>query len=89
MREVGVLEAKTHLSSLLDEVEQDGADILITRHGRPIARLSPHLPSPVDHATTTRAEVVEKFRALRERIARENPEVARMTWEELKMLARR
>ncbi|KAF0174653.1 MAG: hypothetical protein FD124_1067 [Alphaproteobacteria bacterium] len=40
MREVGVLEAKTHLSALLDEVEA-GGEIVITRHGRPVARLSP------------------------------------------------
>ena len=40
MREVGVLEAKTHLSALLDEVER-GGEVIITRHGRPVARLSP------------------------------------------------
>ena len=40
MREVGVLEAKTHLSALLDEVER-GGEVVITRHGRPVARLSP------------------------------------------------
>lgn len=89
MREVGVLEAKTHLSSLLDEVELEGADILITRHGRPIARLSPHLQSPAGISAAPRAEMVEKFRALRERIARESPEVAAMSWDEMKTLARR
>jgi prevent-host-death family protein len=35
---VGAFEAKTHLSSLLDKVEA-GQDVLITRHGLPIARL--------------------------------------------------
>ena len=35
---VGVLEAKTHLSALLARVEQ-GERIVITRNGRPIARL--------------------------------------------------
>lgn len=40
MREVGVLEAKTNLSSLLDSVEAGGEEILITRHGRPVAKLS-------------------------------------------------
>jgi len=33
-------EAKTHLAELLDKVEQ-GQTIVITRHGRAIARLSP------------------------------------------------
>lgn len=39
MIEVGSYEAKTHLSSLLDKVEQ-GEEVVITRHGRPVARLS-------------------------------------------------
>ncbi len=40
MRTVGAFEAKTHLARLLDEVEH-GATITITRHGRPVALLSP------------------------------------------------
>jgi prevent-host-death family protein len=43
MREIGVLEAKTQLSALLAEVERTGEPILITRHGRPVARLSPEM----------------------------------------------
>ena len=39
-KEVGVLEAKTHLSRLLEEVEA-GRSILITRHGKGVARLVP------------------------------------------------
>ena len=39
MREVGAFEAKTHLSALLDEVAS-GETIIITRHGRPAARLT-------------------------------------------------
>jgi prevent-host-death family protein len=39
-REVQSSAAKTHLPQLLDEVER-GATIVITRHGRPIARLVP------------------------------------------------
>lgn len=40
MRKVQASEAKTHLLYLLDEVER-GETILITRHGRPVARLIP------------------------------------------------
>jgi prevent-host-death family protein len=40
MAEVGAFEAKTHLSRLLDQVER-GETIVITRHGRPVARLTP------------------------------------------------
>ncbi len=40
MKQVGVYEAKTQLHRLLDEVER-GETIIITRHGRPIARVVP------------------------------------------------
>jgi prevent-host-death family protein len=40
MPEVGAFEAKNKLSALLDQVEQ-GAEITITRRGRPVARLVP------------------------------------------------
>ncbi|MEO1016979.1 MAG: type II toxin-antitoxin system prevent-host-death family antitoxin [Pseudomonadota bacterium] len=40
MISVGAFEAKTHLSSLLEKVER-GEEIVITRHGKPIARLIP------------------------------------------------
>ena len=39
-REVQASAAKTHLPRLLDEVER-GETIIITRHGRPIARIVP------------------------------------------------
>jgi prevent-host-death family protein len=40
MKTVGAFAAKTHLSSLLDEVAK-GEEITITRHGTPVARLTP------------------------------------------------
>ena len=40
MKQIGVHEARTQLSRLLDEVER-GETITITRHGLPIARLVP------------------------------------------------
>jgi prevent-host-death family protein len=42
MREIGVFDAKTRLSQLLDQVEQ-GETIVITRHGKPVAQLIPYL----------------------------------------------
>ena len=39
-REVGIFEAKTHLSELVGEVEA-GASLTITRRGVPVARLVP------------------------------------------------
>jgi prevent-host-death family protein len=40
VREIQASDAKTHLSRLLDEVER-GETIVITRHGRAIARMVP------------------------------------------------
>jgi len=40
MREIQASEAKTHLPRLLDEVER-GETLIITRHGRRIARIVP------------------------------------------------
>ena len=50
MKHVGIFDAKTHLSSLIDEVEK-GREVVITRHGKPVARLVPRrgaaqLPKP-------------------------------------------
>lgn len=38
MKTVGIFEAKTNLSSLLEEVER-GHDVMITRRGKPVAKL--------------------------------------------------
>ena len=38
-KRVGVLEAKTHLSSLLRDVEK-GTDVVVVRGGRPVARIA-------------------------------------------------
>jgi prevent-host-death family protein len=40
MKQVGAFEAKNTFGALLDRVEA-GEEILITRHGKPAARLSP------------------------------------------------
>jgi len=41
MLEIGAFEAKNTLGSLLDRVQQ-GEEIIITRHGKPVARLVPN-----------------------------------------------
>jgi prevent-host-death family protein len=47
MKEIGSYEAKTNLPALLREVA-DGARIVITRSGRPVADLVPHPGSTQD-----------------------------------------
>jgi prevent-host-death family protein len=89
MREVGVLEVKTHLSSLLDAVEKDGETMTITRHGRAIATLAPVRDAGQFLPRKTPAkDLVARFQALRDSIAAANPEVEKLTWEELKQMAR-
>ena len=43
MREIGSFEAKNKLSALLDQVEH-GMEIVITRHGKAVAKLVPVEP---------------------------------------------
>lgn len=61
MKTVGVYEAKTHLPKLLDEVSE-GATIVITRHGKPVARLM-----PMERPKRDIDEIIEAFRQIRER----------------------
>ena len=44
MQEIGAFEAKNKLAGLLDRVER-GEEIVITRHGKPVARLVPSGPT--------------------------------------------
>ena len=75
MREVQASEAKTHLPRLLDEVER-GETIVITRHGRPIARIVPE----VSRRQAENAKAVEELRAVRRSIAARG---ASLSWDEL------
>jgi prevent-host-death family protein len=65
MREVQASEAKTHLPRLLDDVER-GETIVITRHGRPIARLVPDEDCRQARAREAIAEIME----LRKRVGK-------------------
>lgn len=70
MREVGVLEAKTNLSALLDEVQQTGEPVLITRHGKPVAQLS--LPPETARPPADLADQMQAFqRGVEERLGAE------------------
>lgn len=47
MLQMNIHEAKTHLSRLLEEIEK-GEEIIIARHGKPVARLIPYTIKPVN-----------------------------------------
>lgn len=58
METVGSYEAKTHLPRLLERVER-GETIIITRHGKAVARLVPAEP------TAPRPDIVRVLEAMR------------------------
>jgi prevent-host-death family protein len=60
MRSIQAADAKARLSSLLDEVER-GETLIITRHGKPIARLVPEADDRQAKVARFKAEI-EKFR---------------------------
>ena len=60
MREIQASEAKTHLPQLLNDVQR-GETIVITRHGRPVARLVPE----EEVRRAERAEAIATIKALR------------------------
>jgi len=62
MREIQASEAKVHLPQLLDEVER-GATLIITRHGRRIARIVPE----VDRRQEEIDKAIAAIRALGQR----------------------
>lgn len=63
MKTVGSYEAKTHLPRLLDEVAA-GETIVITKHGHPVALLSPASPQKGRDL----AAVIDQLRTLRQEI---------------------
>lgn len=76
---VGAFEAKTHLSSLLERVAQ-GEEIIITRHGKPLARLI-----PVAVADRSRIDLaISKLKILRE-----GCNLGGLSWQELRDEGRR
>ena len=60
---VSAFDAKTHLSRLLQEV-QDGSSITITKRGKPVARL---VPISEDRGKTTAEEILMQFDEIRKK----------------------
>lgn len=64
MREVGAFEAKNKLSELLDLVER-GEEVMITRHGKAVARLvSPEARPNPEEARAAMARLRARAKAL-------------------------
>jgi prevent-host-death family protein len=76
---VGVFEAKTHLSSLLDRVAE-GEEVVITKHGRPVARL-------VSAVRIDRERVNDAFEKLK--LLRKQTTLGGLSWQALRDAERR
>jgi prevent-host-death family protein len=70
---ISAFEAKTRLGRLLDRV-QAGEELLITRHGRPVARLAPVLQDKsadnIDQALATFREIRKSLKARGVKVSR-------------------
>lgn len=76
-QQVGAFEAKNTLGSLLDRVE-NGEEIVITRHGKPVARLVPN------NVRIGREQAQAALDRIRERARRLG--AGKFDWEEVKAL---
>ena len=76
-QQVGAFEAKNTLGSLLDRVE-NGEEIVITRHGKPVARLVPN------NVRIGREQAQAALDRIRERARRLG--TGKFDWEEVKAL---
>jgi len=63
MRQIGAFEAKNRLSELLVAVE-NGEEVTITKHGRPVAKLVPFTA----HDQARVAAAIAELRELREKV---------------------
>jgi prevent-host-death family protein len=59
-QEIGIFEAKTNLSQIIENVE-NGAEVIITKRGKPVAKIVPI----EQKKKMTRKEAVEKMIELR------------------------
>ena len=84
MRTVGIFEAKTHLSSLLEEVE-GGESILVTKRGEAIAQIIPIRDSKRSSAEAVLARFEERAKKVKEMF----PEPDTMTVREMIDLGRK
>ena len=72
MTTVGAYEAKTHLPRLLEQVER-GDTIIITKHGREVAKLV-----AADHTITTPDDVISALQTAREGLRHGQESIRRM-----------
>jgi prevent-host-death family protein len=68
METVGLFEAKTHLSELVARAEQ-GEEVIITRHNKPVAKLVP-ISEVSPELVARRRQIFDELRAIGREIER-------------------
>jgi prevent-host-death family protein len=68
MKHVGMFEAKINFSALVEEVEK-GGEVVITRYGKPVAKLVRAEPGLTPEEIEERRKAVEGLRELPRRIS--------------------
>ena len=67
MKHVGMFEAKTNLSALVEEVEKGGS-VVITRHGKPVAKLVRAEPTLSQEEIAKRRQALQEIRAFANKV---------------------
>ena len=79
MKHVGIFEAKTNLSSLVEQVES-GQEIVITRHGKPVAKLVRVQPELTEEQIARRREAIVRLREIATRVNAEATQEEIKSW---------
>ena len=61
---IGAFEAKTHLSEILNKV-QEGLEIIITKRGKPIAKI---IPFSDDKLSRKKQDILNDFKLIRSKV---------------------
>jgi prevent-host-death family protein len=79
MKHVGIFEAKTHLSNLVDEVAK-GGEVVITRHGKPVAKLVRAEERHTPEAIARRRQAIATLREMARRRGQRIPHEEIKSW---------
>ena len=57
-KSIAATEFKAHCLALIEEVRQTRQTILVTRHGKPVAEISPYTPRNAERANPLKGSIV-------------------------------
>ena len=60
IKAVPATEFKQHCLSLLEQVRRTRRPLLVTRHGRPVAEISPYVPVAIDGVNPLKGSILDQ-----------------------------